>query len=326
MHLLGNDYENPPPVHELGKRRHRRQRRRLQHVLLGARTRRARSSTRWPAARSTSPSCGARWAGTTSARQKTPLAGRADPVEARRSAVRVRHRDGRQKRQSTRCTRGCSEALTHQASAPKSEQILKDFNVPLLERKVEHRNDEDSWVDRGELCFVGRRHLVRVWTARRVHAEPGAPRRRHADRRALHGRVQRLEVVARVLVTAATGTNAIAGTLAPDLRDPKLKWTEGAIRQDRADRLPRRWDAGVGQAAHRNRSRSCITTSSPGRTKGTAASDSGRIKSGRTADRGCRHAGLARSRGGRKPPDAGSSAGRALLLEALPVQPGLQNP
>ena len=34
VHLLGDDYTNPPPVHELSQARHRRQRGRLQHVLL----------------------------------------------------------------------------------------------------------------------------------------------------------------------------------------------------------------------------------------------------------------------------------------------------
>ena len=82
------------------------------------------------------------------------------------------------------------------APAPRSTQILKDFNVPLLERKA----STDTMRILGTVAVVFRgassvSDCVARAGARRAAGRAGRARRRH-----LPGRLQRLEVVARVLL------------------------------------------------------------------------------------------------------------------------------
>ena len=83
---------------------HRRQRRRVQHVLLRATIRRARSSMPWRADASTSPSSGVRWPDTLPRASACRWSG-ADPVRQGRPAVRLRHLDGRQAGNDALCER-----------------------------------------------------------------------------------------------------------------------------------------------------------------------------------------------------------------------------
>ena len=119
VHLLGDDYENPPPVHELGKRH-------IVDNVVGFNT--FYSAENPPSAIVDAVAAGKIdvaivWGpvgGYYAARQKMPLAGHADSVQAGRPAVRVRHRDGRQEGQR-RAARAAAAGAAR-STAPRSSR------------------------------------------------------------------------------------------------------------------------------------------------------------------------------------------------------------
>jgi len=132
VHLLGNDYENPPPVHELGKRH-------IVDNVVGFNT--FYSAENPPSAIIDAVAAGKIdvaivWGpvgGYYAARQKTPLQVTPIPSKPGDLPFAFDIAMGVRKGNDALYAR-VQQALTHHKS--EVEQILKEFNVPLLERKA----------------------------------------------------------------------------------------------------------------------------------------------------------------------------------------------
>ena len=132
VHLIGDDYANPPPVHELGKRH-------IVDNVVGFNTFYtddnppsaivdAVTSGKIDVAVVWGP-VGAYYA----ARQKVPLA--VTPIPSKPGDLPFAFNMAMGVKKGNDALRARLEALLQQRR-PEIEQILKDFNVPLLERKV----------------------------------------------------------------------------------------------------------------------------------------------------------------------------------------------
>jgi len=132
VHLLGNDYENPPPVHELGKRH-------IVDNVVGFNT--FYSAENPPSAIVDAVAAGKIdvaivWGpvgGYYAARQKTPLQVTPIPSKPGDLPFAFDIAMGVKKGNDALHAR-VQQALTHHKV--EIEQILKEFNVPLLERKA----------------------------------------------------------------------------------------------------------------------------------------------------------------------------------------------
>jgi mxaJ protein len=132
VHLLGNDYENPPPVHELGKRH-------IVDNVVGFNT--FYSAENPPSAIVDAVSAGKIdvaivWGpvgGYFAARQKTPLMVTPIPSKPGDLPFAFDIAMGVKKGNDALHARVQQAITRHRAEI---EQILKDFNVPLLERKA----------------------------------------------------------------------------------------------------------------------------------------------------------------------------------------------
>lgn len=132
VHLLGDDYENPPPVHELGKRH-------IVDNVVGFNT--FYSDENQPSAIVDAVSkgtidvaivwgpIGAYYA----ARQKVPLA--VTPIPSKPGDLPFQFNMAMGVKKGNDALYARLEALLQQRQ-PEIEQILKEFNVPLLPRKV----------------------------------------------------------------------------------------------------------------------------------------------------------------------------------------------
>ena len=135
VHLLGDDYTNPPPVHELSKRG-------VVDNVVGFST--FYSAENPPSAIIDAVASGKIdlaivWgpiAGYFAARQRVPLELVPDSVRKGRPAVRVRHRDGRQERR--RGAEGACGARCVGERSAEIAQILKEYGVPLVDDGRNH--------------------------------------------------------------------------------------------------------------------------------------------------------------------------------------------
>jgi quinoprotein dehydrogenase-associated probable ABC transporter substrate-binding protein len=132
VHLIGDDYENPPPVHELGKRH-------IVDNVVGFNT--FYSAENPPSAIVDAVSKGTIdvaivWGPIGSyyaARQKVPLA--VTPIPSKPGDLPFQFNMTMGVKKGNDALHARLEALLQQRR-PEIEQILKDFNVPLLPRKV----------------------------------------------------------------------------------------------------------------------------------------------------------------------------------------------
>ena len=132
VHLIGDDYENPPPVHELGKRH-------IVDNVVGFKT--FYSDDNPPSAIVDAVSKGTIdvaivWGpvgGYYAARQNVPLA--VTPIRSKPGDLPFAFNISMGVKKGNDALRARLEALLQQRR-PEIEQILKDFNVPLLPRKV----------------------------------------------------------------------------------------------------------------------------------------------------------------------------------------------
>jgi ABC-type amino acid transport substrate-binding protein len=132
VHLIGDDYENPPPVHELGKRH-------IVDNVVGFNT--FYSAENPPSAIIDAVTSGKidvaiAWgpvAGYYAARQKTPLA--VTPIPSAPGDLPFAFNIAMGVKKGNSALHARLEALLQQRR-PEIDQILKDFNVPLLERKA----------------------------------------------------------------------------------------------------------------------------------------------------------------------------------------------
>jgi len=132
VHLIGDDYANPPPVHELGKRH-------IVDNVVGFNT--FYSAENPPSAIIDAVASGKIdvaivWGpigGYFAARQKTPL--QVTPIPSKPGDLPFAFNMAMGVKKGNDALHARLEALLQQRR-PEIEQILKDFNVPLLERKV----------------------------------------------------------------------------------------------------------------------------------------------------------------------------------------------
>jgi len=132
VHLIGDDYENPPPVHELGKRH-------IVENVVGFNT--FYTDDNPPSAIVDAVTAGkidvaVVWGPVGAyyaARQKVPLA--VTPIPSKPGDLPFAFNMAMGVKKGNDALHARLEALLQQRR-PEIEQILKDFNVPLLERKV----------------------------------------------------------------------------------------------------------------------------------------------------------------------------------------------